>query len=286
MIESKLSEMLAAKAGGFSLPPLLPERVLRRTRARRARQAGALALLTVALSAATATALRVPSDQRAFAAFTFVDQKRASADEDGTPPPSHRHDGTGAPLTLSRLLQHVQCMRAHGVNVLDPQRTADGWTIPVSEPPFRNERAFRNALFVDCRLENVTENLVLGGRSQAYIEKLMACTKTRGFILPPPTKDASGQFQFDLDKATPTWGSDAWSRRLRHLRRPVAGAVEIRGRVVSSSRSSGAMARCLCSRRPPARVPPDGVRARPTAGSHAAQLVRSSCGSALPSGRT
>jgi hypothetical protein len=188
VIESKLSEMLEAKAGGSSLPPLLPERVLRRARARRARQAGALALLAVAVSAATATALRVPSDQRAFAAFTLVDQKRAAANEDETSPPPHRHDGSGAPLTLSRLQQHVQCMRAHGVNVPDPQATREGWTILVKEPPLRSGKAFRNALFVDCRLENVTEDLVLGGRSQAYIERLMACTRARGFILPPPTK--------------------------------------------------------------------------------------------------
>ena len=93
-----------------------------------------------------------------------------------------------------------------------PQATAEGWTIPVKEPPFRSERAFRQALFVDCRLENVTENLVLGGRSQAYIDKLMACTRARGFVLPSPTKDSSGQFQFDVNKATPAWGSDAWYR--------------------------------------------------------------------------
>jgi hypothetical protein len=33
-----------------------------------------------------------------------------------------------------------------------------------------------------------------------------------GFIHPPPTKDASGQFQFDENEATPAWGSDAWYR--------------------------------------------------------------------------
>ena len=103
-------------------------------------------------------------------------------------------------------------MRAHGVNVPDPQATPEGWTIPVKEPPFRSERAFRQALFVDCRLENVTENLVLGGRGQAYIDKLMACPRARGFVLPPPTKDSSGQFQFDVNKASPAWGSDAWFR--------------------------------------------------------------------------
>src|SRR5436305_15160783 len=159
MIESKVREMLRARAETFDLPPLLPERVLRRARARRARQVGAVARVSVAAVAATATALRMPPDQRAFAAFTLIDQNRASADEDGSSPPAHGHEGTGEPLTHSRLEQHVQCMRAHGVNVPDPQATPDGWTILVKEPPFRNDRAFRNALFVDCRLADVTENL-------------------------------------------------------------------------------------------------------------------------------
>jgi hypothetical protein len=204
-MESRLRETLRAKAEDFDLPPLLPERVLRRTRTRRARQAGSLALVAVALVVASATALRMTSDQRAFAAFTLIDQKPGTA-------PAHRDRGTGDPLTLAKLEQHAQCMRAHGVNVPDPQPTANGWMIPVNEPPFRDEKAWRNAFFVDCRLENVTENLVLGGRSQAYIDKLMACTRARGFTLPPPTKDASGQFQFDVNKATPAWGSDAWYR--------------------------------------------------------------------------
>jgi hypothetical protein len=208
----RIREMLQAKADSFHLPPQAPDRLLRRARARRARQAGALALAVVAVAAATATAVRVTSDQRAFAAFTLIDEKQPSAGATRAAAPSHRHDTMGAPLTLARLKQHVQCMRAHGVNVPDPQATPDGWTILVRNPPFRNEKAFRNALFVDCRLEDVTENLVLGGRSQAYIEKLMACTRALGFNLPAPTKDASGHFQFDLNKATPPWGSDAWYR--------------------------------------------------------------------------
>jgi hypothetical protein len=209
MIESKLSEMLEAKAAGFHSPPRVPERVLRRARARRARNVGVLAVVAVALSAASAGALRMTPDQRAFAAF-LIDEKQAFMG--GKPAPLHRHEASGEPLAHARLEQHVRCMRAHGVNVPDPQATPEGWTILVKEPPFRKEKAFRKALFVDCRLENVTENLVLGGRSEAYIDKLMACTRARGFSLPTPTKDAEGQFEFDLNKATPAWGSDAWYR--------------------------------------------------------------------------
>jgi hypothetical protein len=209
MIERELREMLVARAASFHPRPLVPERVLRRARARRARHVGVLALVALALSAAGALALRMTPDQRAFAAFMLVDQKHAPGGNHA-PIPGH-HAGSKA-LTHGQLEQHVRCMRAHGINVPDPHATPEGWTIPVKEPPFRNEKAFRSALFVDCRLENVTENLVLGGRSQAYIDKLMACTRARGFVLPTPSRDASGDFQFDLSKAKPAWGSDAWYR--------------------------------------------------------------------------
>ena len=209
MIETKVSEMLEAKAANFRLPRSTPERVLRRARARRARNVGTFALVAVALSAAGAVALRTTPGQSAFAAFTLVDQQRAPGENHA---PVSGHHPVGAPLTHAQLEQHVSCMRAHGVNVPDPQATAEGWTIPVESPPFRSEKAFRQALFVNCRLENVTENLVLGGRSQAYIDRLMACTRARGFTLPPPPKDPSGKFQFDLNKATPAWGSEAWYR--------------------------------------------------------------------------
>ncbi len=206
MIESKLSEMLKAKAAGFRPSPFMPERVLLRAGARRARTVGMLALVAVTLSAASAAALRMTTDQRAFAAFTLVDEKHA-AGEKATPA-----GGRGEPLTPTQLERHVQCMRAHGVNVPDPQETPEGWTIPVEKPPFRSEQAFRSAFFVDCRLQSATENLVLGGRSRAYIDKLMACTRARGLVLPPPTRDSSGAFQFELNKADPAWGSDAWYR--------------------------------------------------------------------------
>jgi hypothetical protein len=210
MIENTLSEMLRAKAAGFHTPPPVPERVLRRAKARRAHHVATLAIVALALSAAGAVALRMTPDQPAFAAFMLIDQKQAPAGEKSAS--AHGHEASGEPLTRARLEQHVRCMRAHGVNVPDPQATSDGWTILVKDPPFRSEKAFRRALFVDCRLQNVTENLVLGGRSQAYIDKLMACTRGRGFVLPPPIKDSSGQFQFDVNKATPAWGSDAWYR--------------------------------------------------------------------------
>jgi hypothetical protein len=205
MIETRLREMLWAKAETYDPSPVVPERVLRGTRTRRARSAGTLALVVAALAAATATALQTTPHQRAFAAFRLVDAETG-------PAPAHRDVGMREQLTRATLEQHARCMRAHGVNVPDPEATPDGWTIVVKKPPFRNDKAFRSALFVDCRLENVTENLVLGGRSRAYIDKLMACTRTRGFILPPPTGDPSGQFQFDLNKTTPAWGSDAWYR--------------------------------------------------------------------------
>src|SRR5919201_748260 len=210
MIDGELRKMLESKAAEFRSAPLDPECVLRRARVRRARSIGALTLVAVGLGAASAVMLGMSPDQRAFAAFALIDKKGAAADRSEGSAPARGN--TAKPLTLAQLTRHVKCMRAHGVNVPDPRATPEGWTIPVKEPPFRDEKAFRGALFVDCRLENVTENLVLGGRSQAYIDRLMACTRSRGFVLPPPTKDSSGQFQFDVNKARPAWGSDAWYR--------------------------------------------------------------------------
>jgi hypothetical protein len=210
MIESELREMLRARAAAFPSPPLVPAVVLRRAKARRARHVAALALVALGLSAASAAAFRMTPDQRAFAAFILVDQNQVGTGE--KPAPAHPREASGEPLTRARLEQHARCMRAHGVNVPDPQITPEGWTILVKDPPFRSDKAFRRALFVDCRLLNVTENLVLGGRSRAYIDNLMACTRKRGFVLPPPTEESSGQFQFDLNKTTPAWGSDAWYR--------------------------------------------------------------------------
>ena len=107
------------------------------------------------------------------------------ADARGSSATAHDESGGDRPITLARLRQHPDCMRAHGVNVPDPVETANGWTIPVEDPPFqKDQRAWRNAFFVSCRLLDVSEKLVLGGRTSAGIETLMDCTRAHGFVLP------------------------------------------------------------------------------------------------------
>jgi len=98
-----------------------------------------------------------------FAIFNLVDSGAKPPDSILSTKPSHDQGAGDEPLTSAQLRQHADCMRAHGVNVPDPIATANGWTIPVKDPPFQqDQKAWRNAFFVSCRLLNVSEKLVLG----------------------------------------------------------------------------------------------------------------------------
>jgi hypothetical protein len=213
VIEKHVQQMLRAKADGFALQKQRPERLLKQGRSRRARYLAGVALVAAAAMVGTALATRTGGSQAAFAAFTLVDSgtktrpSHPPAGDSGGPAPND------APITLAKLRQHAECMRAHGVNVPDPVETPTGWTIPVKDPPFQqHQKAWRDAFFVSCRLLDVSENLVLGGRTRAEIEKLLTCTRAHGFVLPDPTWNASGEAEFDLSKAQPAWGSDSWYR--------------------------------------------------------------------------
>ena len=213
MIEKHLRHTLRAKADTFALRAKQSERLLQRARVRRGRYLATVVLVALASTVATVLAMRTGGSQAAFAAFTLVDKgtkansSNPPAGENASPVPN------GGPITQARLKQHVACMRAHGVNVPDPVETPTGWTIPVKDPPFQqHQKAWRDAFFVSCRLLEVSENLVLGGRTRAEIEKLLTCTRAHGFVLPDPTWNASGEAEFDLSKAQPAWGSDSWYR--------------------------------------------------------------------------
>jgi hypothetical protein len=210
MTEDQLREMLHAKAGSFSPSRFLPERVVRGTRVRRTAQATAsFAVLALAALLGVVVANRISPSERAFAAFTLR-AKPAPAQRGNTP---HRHASAGPPITTATLSRHAQCMRAHGVNVPDPIPTAHGWRIPIGQPPIHpNSKAWRQAFFVDCRLMDVEESFVMGGRTRQEIEQLLACTRAHGFTLPQPVEGADGEFTFELAKASPPWGSDAWYR--------------------------------------------------------------------------
>jgi hypothetical protein len=210
MTEDQLREMLRTKAEGFNPASRLPERLVCRTRARRAAQAvGSFALVAFALLAGVLVANRISPSEGAFAAFT-VQPKPVPAAKKNSP---HRHDVRGPAITTETISQHARCMRAHGVNVPDPVPTAEGWMIPLRRPAFDpNSKAWREAFFVDCRLVDVNESFVIGGRTRGEIDKLVACTRAHGLDLPQPVEGEDGEFTFNLNKASPPWGSDAWYR--------------------------------------------------------------------------
>jgi hypothetical protein len=208
MSEDQLRRMLQAKADGFSLPPRLRQGSLRKARLRRARDTvGGATAVAVALVVAVLLTNGGTPTAGAFAVFRV----KAKPARNHHAAPSHDHDATGPAITVGKLRRHAECMRAHGVNVADPVRTAEGWMIPVRQPPVDlGSTTSRRAFFVDCRLMDVSDNLVLGGRTRAEIDKLIVCARARGFELPEPTQDEPGQFTFDLSKASPRWGSTAW----------------------------------------------------------------------------
>jgi hypothetical protein len=111
-------------------------------------------------------------------------------------------------------------MRAHGFDLPDPVATAQGWQVivedssplPSESPDYNVRKRWAEAVFVDCRLLDATGDLVFGGRTREQLEGLMACAHAHGFDLPEPTEARPGEFQFDLTKASPKWGSQAWYR--------------------------------------------------------------------------
>jgi hypothetical protein len=198
--------------------PGSPSRLLRRARVHRARVLGALAVLSVALGIATALVTGVSPTPPAYAKFTLVDAATDSSTSQHPGDhsvPAHHHAAGGPTMSAARLQDHARCMRAHGVDVPDPVETSQGWMIPVNDSVIRsNVKAWREAFFVDCRLEDVNQNLVLGGRTRQQIDDLIGCARAKGYELPAPTLDGRGQYTFDLEKATPPWGSDHWYRTL------------------------------------------------------------------------
>lgn len=215
MIADELRRTLEEQARGFKLSRQHPDRLLRQARRRRARWLGGLAAVMVALGFVTSFVARVTPTPQAYANFTLVDQTTAAEHPGNHERPADHHGTHGDPMSQDRLQSHARCMRQHGVDVPDPVESSQGWTIPVKPSVIRSDvKAWREAFFVDCRLQDLDQNLVLGGRTRREIDDLIACARAKGFELPAPTVDSKGQYTFDLAKASPPWGSDDWYRTL------------------------------------------------------------------------
>lgn len=224
-LENELRRLLAAKADAFAPAPQPRTSVVREARIRVLRRTSTTILvIAVAVLAGTTLTSSITPDQRAFAALaiktrsTTADERAKAGVRKDTP--SHEHAKIGEPITLVMLKENVQCMRHHGFDLPDPVATGQGWQVIVeessplpSESPDQNLRKrWAQAVFVDCRLTNVTDELVLGGRTREQIDGLVKCARAHGFVLPTPVETRPGEFEFDLAAASPSWGSQAWYR--------------------------------------------------------------------------
>jgi hypothetical protein len=212
-LEQEIRAVLRARAAAFA-PSLQPsDALLRQARLRSLRTVLTTTVLTAAaLLVGIAVADRLAPEQPAFAAVNVSETGQLSA------PRSHAHDRAGEPITREMVVQNVRCLRDRGFKLPDPVKTPEGWQVivessepPPSESPDLNVRKrWAQAVFVDCRLMEATGDLVLGGRTRSQIESLLACARGRGFALPQPVENRPGEFVFDLDAASPAWGTDDW----------------------------------------------------------------------------
>jgi hypothetical protein len=219
--------MLRAKAALAPSPQLRPSVIPAARRRRICRLVAVTVPIAAALSVAAIFPGRPPADAHAFAAFTLRDTPRLRGDTptarqrpatDDTAP--HQHASPGEPITRAMLERNVRCMRAHGFDLPEPVETQDGWQVivedgrglPSESPDSDVRKRWAEAVFVECRLIDAAEELVLGGRTRKQVEHLMACARARGFVLRVPTETRPGEFVFDLDAVSPPWGSEAWYR--------------------------------------------------------------------------
>jgi hypothetical protein len=129
----------------------------------------------------------------------------------------HRHATGGPTVTVHQLREHARCMRAHGFHVPDPTRTSQGWAVIVDPGALDLASArFREAMFVTCGpLEGpLSGDLVLGGLSPQRIDRFISCMRSRGFDLPRPSKQPSGDYVFDLSRTSIDTSRPAWNRAL------------------------------------------------------------------------
>jgi hypothetical protein len=201
-IEAKLRDLLDSKADEFELPAAMPTTVVRQAR-RRAHARVALAaapVVSVAVAVVAAVALTGSSEPERFVAMTVA----ARSD----PAEPDIHDDAGAEISETDLQNNLECMRAHGFALPDPITTDGGWSVLLDELP-PDTQAWRQAVFVDCRLLDIGSELVLGGRSGDEIDRLMSCASSHGAVLPEPNRSGD-HYVFPLDPSDPH--TDDWYR--------------------------------------------------------------------------
>ncbi len=208
MDEKEVRTMLQRKADGF-VPRERPAADL--TRKARVRAARSIivgcAVIVVAIPLAQLVQGRLsPPDETAYAALVLEKRGPAARAE----PREHLHKTRGETVTREDLENHVICMRRYGIDLPEPVRTGDGWTILMERAPDERSVRWRAAAFVHCRLFDFSDDLVLGGRSEAEVTAVIECVRAEGLTLPKPQSPSVGEFVFDLDAVDPPWGSRRW----------------------------------------------------------------------------
>jgi hypothetical protein len=209
MIDEEIRKLFQEKADEFTLGPTFPEAVTRRARRRVTRWlAGGT---TVVMAAAVALALAVQS-VRPPAGGTGGDSTGATVDlvayvsSDDPPSKEQANDEGGG----AGLRDFVDCMRQQGFDLPDPQRTDEGWTIPVTQRP-EDTPAWREAVFVACRPGNLRlrGEMVIGGVTEATVNSFIACMGSEGYTLPEPSRSGD-EYLFDLQGTGFDTEADAW----------------------------------------------------------------------------
>jgi hypothetical protein len=225
--EPELRELLHQRARQFSMAQQLPPAILRRARRKRSRTVVLAGVAVLAMGALGAVALRPapasdPADRAAVGAASRSTPIRALKSvsyvlADPTIADTHAHTNDGPTLTVKELREHARCMRAQGFDIPDPTRTAEGWAVKVDPGALDlGSSRLREAMFVTCGPLGgpLTGNLVLGGPSQQQIDRFLSCMRSRGFDLPRPRKQPSGDYLFDLSRTSIDTSRPAWNRAL------------------------------------------------------------------------
>lgn len=211
MIDEEIRKLFQEKAADFTLDPSLPAGVTRRARRRVVR--GLAGGVTVVVASATALiitlgAVRPPAGgaggEPTGATVDLV--AYVNADE-----PTPEQQGSGE-ADGSGLRHFADCMRQQGFVVPAPERTDEGWTIPVTQRP-EDTPAWREAVFVACRPGNVRLDgeMVISGVSETTINTFTACMAGEGYSLPQPSQSGD-EYRFDLRGTNFDTEADAWHR--------------------------------------------------------------------------
>jgi hypothetical protein len=212
MNEDDLRELLHERGRDFAPDARISARLLRAAKRRIvARMATVTAIVSVAALAGTGLALewRTATTQDVQDEAVLVDIDLADYYEG--------EEGPEEIPSREEVDRHVDCMRAQGFDLPDPQRTRDGWGILVDDPERYDMESprWREAAFVTCAPPAPGPgDLFMPGFPQARIEAFRDCVNGQGFQLPEPTQTDTGGWRFDTSSGAFDFNDIRWKRAL------------------------------------------------------------------------